>query len=158
MKQYILILFFLIFAGTQQTYARISIGQSEKLKVVHELPNTEDYMSNPGRFMDLGIKYETFDMIGMPLWLVKDPVFIGLENHNTSVYFDLDDKLVNDLIAENKLDRKELMSLTFFDQHLGIIVIIGIIIAFVIYNLLTKRREDDITIIEEESDKNGISN
>lgn len=158
MKQSILILFFLIFAGTQHTYAKISIGKSEKLKVVHELPNTEDYMSNPGRFMDLGIKYETFDIIGMPLWLVKDPVFIGLENHNTSVYFDLDSTLVNDLIAENKLDRKELMSLTFFDKHLGIVAIIGIIMVLVLYNLITKRREDDITIIEEEDNKDEIPN
>lgn len=158
MKQSILILFFLIFAGTQHTYAKISIGKSEKLKVVHELPNTEDYMSNPGRFMDLGIKYETFDIIGMPLWLVKDPVFVGLENHNTSVYFDLDSTLVNDLIAENKLDRKELISLTFFDKHLGIVAIIGIIMVLVLYNLITKRREDDITIIEEEENKDEIPN
>lgn len=158
MKQSILILFFLIFAGTQHTYAKISIGKSEKLKVVHELPNTEDYMSNPGRFMDLGIKYETFDIIGMPLWLVKDPVFVGLENHNTSVYFDLDSTLVNDLIAENKLDRKELISLTFFDKHLGIVAIIGIIMVLVLYNLITKRREDDITIIEEEDNKDEIPN
>lgn len=157
MKHSILILFFLIFAGSQHTYAKISIGKTEKLKVVHDFPNTEDYMSNPGRFMDLGVIYETFDIIGMPLWLVKDPVFIGLENHNTTVYFDLDDKLIDELIAEHKLDRKALTSLTFLDKHLGILAVLGIILAFVIYNLLTKPREDEITIIEQESDKNENS-
>lgn len=151
MKQSFLIIIFLIIAGNQHANARISVGKSEKLKVVHDFPNTQEYMSNPGRFMDLGILYETFDFVGMPLWVTKDPVFIGLENHNTSVYFDLDSTMVDEVIAENKLNREVLTSLTFFDKHLGFLAIIGFVIAIYIYNLIFKPKEDDITIIDEDS-------
>ena len=149
MKHSILILLFLIFAGTQAN-AKIRIGKSEKLKVVHDFPNTEDYMSNPGRFMDLGILYETYDIFGMPLWVSKDPVFIGLENHNTTVYFDLDSDLVDELIAEHKLDRESLKSLSFFDKHLGFLAVLGFIIVVSLYNIIFKPKQNDITNIEEE--------
>ena len=36
-----------------------STGKEEQSEVVHELPDTEDHMTNPGRFVDLGIVYET---------------------------------------------------------------------------------------------------
>lgn len=152
MKNSILILFFLMFAGTQAN-AKIRVGKSEKLKVVHDFPNTEDYMSNPSRFMDLGILYETFDIFGMPLWVTKDPVFIGLENHNTTVYFDLDNGLINELVNEHKLDRENLKSLSFFDKHLGFLVVLGFIIVVFLHNIIFKSKQNDITNIEEESVK-----
>lgn len=157
MKHAILVLFFMMLAGTQQTFAKITIGNSEKLKVVYELPNTEDYMSNPGRFMDLGILYKTFDIFGMPLWLTEDPVFIGLENHNTTVYFDLDAELVDELIAENKLNKEALKSLTFMDKHLGILAVIALILFVYLFNRFTGNRKDEITVIEDEDGK-PISN
>lgn len=157
-KQSILILFCLIFAGTQQAFARVSVGKAEKLKVVHEFPNTEDYMSNPGRYMDLGILYETFDIVGMPMWVTKDPIFIGLENHNTTIYFEIDTITIDELIAEHQLNKEELVALTFFDKHLGLIVVAGVIGVFFLYNKLTRKDDDVIEIIEEEEGDSKTQN
>lgn len=151
MKQSALVLFFLLILGTQQVEARISFGKSEKLKVVHDFPNTEDYMSNPGRFMDLGIKYETFNFVGMPIWVIEDPIIVGLENHNTEVYFDLKPEDINSLIAEHNLDKKKLLELSFLNKHLGLVVAITAFILYVLYCYFIKK--DD-----EETDPENIEN
>lgn len=153
MKQSVLILLFLISAGVQQVNARISIGKSENLKVVHDLPDTEEYRSNPGRYLDLGIKYETFNVIGMPLWVTVDPIFVGLENHNTSVYFDLTEEDVDSLIAEHKLNKSSLIELSFFDKHLGLVVAIGAFTLYVLYCFFIKK--DDEQLDTENNENSG---
>ena len=114
MKRAILVLLVFLFAGSQQLSAkRLSMGKAEQIKVVHELPDTEDYMTDPGRFVDLGILYETFTIGGnIPLWVTKDPVLVGVENHNTDFYLELDKATADELITEHKLNKEQLLHLS----------------------------------------------
>lgn len=148
MKKTILLLL-LIFAGVQQLSAKISVGTEEKIKVVYEFPNTEDYMTNPGRWVDLGIKYEAFVIAGAPLWVSEDPIFVGVENNNTDFYLDLTDSEVELLLAEHKLKKEDLLSLSFMDKHAGLIFAgIGIIAILLYLRFFGPKDEDEIETIE----------
>ncbi|MEO8932903.1 MAG: hypothetical protein ABI295_01245 [Xanthomarina sp.] len=148
MKHSILILFFLSFFGIQNAQAKIRIGKSENLKVVHDFPNTEEYMSNPGRFMDLGILYETFNIFGMPLWVTKDPIIIGLENHNTTVYFDFEEEEVTSILEEHNLNKETLTALSFFDKHLGLLVVVIVLGAYLLYKKFLTKEDSKLETIE----------
>ncbi|MXV38763.1 hypothetical protein GO491_08795 [Flavobacteriaceae bacterium Ap0902] len=133
MKKSILILIVVLFAGIQQASARISVGKTENIKVVHEFPNTEEYMTNPGRFFDLGILYETFDIAGMPLWVSKDPVLVGTENLNTEFYLEFDEVTADEIVASHNLNKEELLKLSFMDKYSGWLLILGVIVLYLLY-------------------------
>lgn len=143
--------------GIQQTQAKLTFGKSEKLKVVHDFPNTDEYMSDPGRFMDLGIIYETFNVAGLPFWITKDPVIIGLENHNTEVYFELTAQEVTQIVAQHQLSKEALTKLSFFDKHLGLVIAIVIAALYIIYSLFIKEDEDDDLLVDHENNQGTIS-
>lgn len=153
MKKYMIIL--LMFSlGLGQIDARTSIGKVEKIKIVHEFPNTEDYMTNPGRFVDLGILYETFGLNGAPLWITKDPVFVGVENENTDFYLELDPATADEIVAENKLNKEELLKLSVMEKHAGFIylAIVGLLI-YLFNKFFGAKDEDEIEVINENQAK-----
>ncbi len=150
----IMIILLMFSLGICKIDARVSIGRTENIKIVHELPNTEDYMTNPGRFADLGILYETFGVSGAPLWVTKDPIFVGVENENTDFYLELDPATADEIVAENKLNKKELLTLSFMDKHAGVIYLtIVALLVFLINKFFGGKDEDEIKVISEEQPK-----
>lgn len=117
MKNSILVLIVVLFAGIQQASAKFTIGKTENIEIVHEFPDTEEYMTNPGRFFDLAILYNTFNAGGLPLWLTKGPVLVGTENLNIYFYLELDEATANEIVASHKLDKEKLLELSFMDKY-----------------------------------------
>lgn len=126
----------------------IPIGTSEHLKVIHDLPNTDDYKRENGKYLDLGILYETFDVAWMPMWVSTDPIIVGLEGNDADLYYDIDPALKKELITEFKLKEEELTQLSFFDKHLGLLVVGGVIILYVLFNMMTSKKEDEENDVE----------
>lgn len=155
MKRAILVLLVFFFAGSQQLSAkRLSMGKTEQIKVVHELPDTEDYMTNPGRFVDLGILYETFTIGGnIPLWVTKDPVLVGVENHNTDFYLELDKPTADALIAEHKLNKEQLLHLSFWDKYAGWVYAAIVLLIIFLYNLFFGAKDEDIIEVVDDKPK-----
>ncbi|MGI9527328.1 MAG: hypothetical protein ACR2MS_09495 [Weeksellaceae bacterium] len=161
MKKSILVLIVILFAGLQEASAKISIGKTENIKVVHEFPNTEEYMTNPGRFFDLGILYETFNIAGFPLWVSKDPVLVGTENLNTEFYFDIDSTMADEIVAAHNLDKAKLTSLSLMDKYSGWLLIVGAIFLYMLYMKFFGSKEegeyydngDEIEVSKEENSK-----
>lgn len=145
------LLFIIFFAGIQTISAKISIGNADKIKVVHEFPNTEEYMTNPGRWIDLGIMYKAFTLAGAPFWITKDPVFVGVENNNTDFYLELSAAESEALIAEHHLNKAELLKLSFWDKHGGFVYLaIAIILIFLYTKFFGAKDEDEIEVVQEE--------
>lgn len=150
MKKLLIIASVILLGSFQSLSAKITLGSTDKIEIVHEFPNTEDYMTNPGRFVDLGILYEAFTIGGVPLWINEDPVFVGVENKNTNFYLELDTKEADLMIAEHKLDKEELLHLGFMDKHGGFIYFAVIILLIFLYTtFFGAKSEDEIEDIPE---------
>lgn len=147
MKNVVLLTFVMLFLGTTQTFARkrgiIPIGTTERIKVVQDFPNTEEYQGDNGRYLDLGVLYETFDVVWMPFWVTEDPKIVGLENLNTDEYYELDQQFVDEILTAHDLKKEELTKLSFWDKYLGLVVIGGLLIAYFTYNYLTFKEDEE---------------
>lgn len=150
MKKLLITGIIVLLGSFQSISAKVPIGNTEKIKVVHEFPNTEDYMTNPGRFVDLGILYEAFTIGGAPFWINEDPVFVGVENENTNFFLELDPKEADEIIAEHKLDKEKLLHLGFMDKHGGFIYFGAVILLIFLYNkFFGAKSEDEIEDLPE---------
>lgn len=144
MKKLLIIASVILLGSFQSLSAKITLGSTDKIEIVHEFPNTEDYMTNPGRFLDLGILYEAFTIGGAPFWISKDPVFVGVENKSTNFYIELDTKEADAMIAHHKLDKAKLLHLGFMDKHGGFIYFAAIILLIFLYNKFFGAKSEDI--------------
>ncbi|MEC5394921.1 hypothetical protein [Bergeyella sp. RCAD1439] len=115
------------------------------MKLLAELPKTEEYaIEGTNDHLNLGVIYEQFQIAGMPYWITKDPVIVGLSSKRDDVYYELTPEEVDGIIKANKLaPAEELKSLSFMDKHLGVLVILGIIVVLFVYNIVTAKKEEE---------------
>lgn len=135
-----------LFLGMQTFSAKgvIPVGTTERLKVVHDLPDTDDYKSETGQYLNLGVLYKTFDVVWMPVWVTADPVLVGLRSDDADIYYNMDPELKKEILTEFKLNEEELLSqLSFWDKYLGLVVVGGLFILYIGYNMLTGNKEDE---------------
>ncbi|WP_018675682.1 hypothetical protein [Riemerella columbina] len=136
MKQLFLGLFLAVtglFTNQVQAAKIIPIGTVEKLKVVADLPNTEDYQDRPGEYIDLGIKYKYFHIAWMPVWIIDEPELVGLSSINKEIYYEISPEEIQAIIQENNLPpADELVQLGFFGRHWGKIVLLVVIALYFI--------------------------
>ncbi|MEJ8590663.1 hypothetical protein D1J36_001385 [Riemerella anatipestifer] len=133
-----------LFSNQVQAAKVIPIGTTEKLEMVADLPNTEDYQDRPGEYVDLGIKYRYFHIAWMPVWITEEPTLVGLSSINKEIYYELTDQQIKDIIKENKLaSAEELAKLSFLDRHWGKLVILGIIVLYLGYSMFFGSNEEE---------------
>lgn len=141
MRNLILLTIGILILGTTKVSARkrgfIPIGTTERIKVVEDFPNTAEYQGDNGRYLDLGILYETFDVVFMPVWVTEDPKIVGIENLNTDEYYELDQEFIDEILAAHDLKEENLVKLPFWDKYLGLVVIGGLLIVYIAFSALT---------------------
>ncbi|USL95791.1 hypothetical protein D1J36_001390 [Riemerella anatipestifer] len=137
MKQLFLGLCLLI-TGYTQTYAARKSGNVERIKVVAELPKTNDYaIDGTDDYIDLGILYGEFVIKGSSFWITKEPVLVGVSSKYNDVYYNLSPQDINWIIKENQLPpAEELKKLSFYDRYSGLVIFILVIIGTVIYAII----------------------
>ncbi len=144
MKRILLILSVLCLSLTS-LYAKrgipIQFGTQEKLEIVHEFPETEDYTLE-GAHVDLASLHEEFSIMWiLPLWVTSEPKLVLVKNKNTEEYWELDEKVMDNLLKEEELDKEELLTLGFYTRYGGKIIL-GLFIALGIWGLISDKKEE----------------
>lgn len=107
----------------------LTIGPSERLVKIYSLPSGDRYLSSDARHYDLGFKYETFDVLLLPIYVTDDGSIVGYIN--SSDYERLSDEGIVDIIQENKItDIQSYCKIPFWDRWGGKLVLLIIILSF----------------------------
>ncbi|MCK0206096.1 hypothetical protein [Ornithobacterium rhinotracheale] len=157
MKKFIFWLLLLV-AGTainQAHAARIKVGNVEKIKKVADLPNTDEYQGDYGDHIDIGAKYTVFTVMGLPVWPTESPQLVGLST-SKDLYYDIPQETMQEVLKENNLpSHDELLSkVSFWDKYLGMVVIVGIVVAYFVYQTLTSKESDKDEVLDDGTEEN----
>ncbi|RQO31411.1 hypothetical protein DBR32_05460 [Taibaiella sp. KBW10] len=137
------------FGCTQKAEARLKIpfGERDVLSKVADLPDTEAYlvkkgstmMSTQSQYMDLATYHKEFNIAWfLPLWIIQEPKLVGYNEVDKTAY-ELSDQELQEILAENKLDKSELNKLGFYTQYGGKIVA-GLLIIFIIWGMMPSKK------------------
>ena len=150
------LLIFGLFSTEAHARKRISIGTSEQLKTVAQLPNTEEYLLDNGDYLNLGILYERFEIAGLPFWVTEEPKIVGVNTFKRDMYYDLDEADIQAIIQENNLpSADELKHIGFLDRYLGALILLVVIGLTTIYTLFFKKsKPNEIEEIEDTKEEN----
>ena len=72
---FFLVVFFAFSASVSTVSARgrIPVGEREYATVVAELPDTEDYMTEEGNYIDLATIHTAFTVAYIPIYVTEEP-------------------------------------------------------------------------------------
>lgn len=131
MKTLLLLLpFVFIFQNEASARARIPFGKGEKLDLVKDLPDTDDYRLGDSSYLDLAQFYEVYTVAWVSIWTTKEPILVGY-NKTTDEYYDLTDEELEGILAENELKKEDLLGLSLWTKFGGkgiILIILGLIL------------------------------
>lgn len=116
--------------GVASAKAKIPIGTVEKINVVADLPNTEEYAVSEGsdKYLDLATLHEEFNVAYvLPLWVTTEPKLV-LTRAGTDTYYELTDEELNTVLSQNKLKKEDVMGIGFYTRYGGKMVLIGAIV------------------------------
>ena len=107
---------------------RIPVGEREYATVVAELPDTEDYMTEEGNYIDLATIHTSFAVAYIPVYVTKEPHLIGYCEAE-DVCYELSEEFLAETLTANELDGGKLNKLTFWHRFGGKILFIVILAA-----------------------------
>ncbi|WP_159566801.1 hypothetical protein [Budvicia diplopodorum] len=137
----------LLFSVNAQAKFAISFGEVESVKVVAELPDTEDFtvkktsQSSVKQYLDVGILYSSFEVLYIPVWTTKDPILVLANKDNKDSYYSVNSIEMDKILTDNKLDKSELLNPGFFVKFGGKLILIGLILLFILYSCRSKKED-----------------
>lgn len=150
-----LLILLLCLSGNLQ--AKIKFGKQEHIKTVAEMPRTEEFLLNDialvgdnnkelkidnKDFINLGIKYTTYNFAGMPYWVSEEPKFVGTSSFRKDMYYDITPEEANYMLKKANMTREEALKLNFFDKYLGWVVSLVLLAGVVIYYMYFTKDEE----------------
>ncbi|WP_294481820.1 hypothetical protein [uncultured Bacteroides sp.] len=119
---------------------RIPFGDHEVLTKVADLPDTEDYQTEEGNYIDLGTLHQEFNIAYiLPLYIEKEPRLVGY-CVKEDVYYELNEEQIAAILKENNLDGEKLNKVGFYSRYGGKIVAL-IIIVLIIWGFVPSKKE-----------------
>lgn len=142
MKKSITLLFAVgLLCSFQQVNAklRIPIGEKEVLEKVADLPDKPEFETTDGskQYINLGRLYTEYNVLWLPIYIVKEPILVGIDPVK-DIYYDIPEAELTEILKSNNLDKNELLKLGFFTKYGGKLVA-GLIIVLLIYGNLPKK-------------------
>lgn len=133
----------LLFLSCQTVSARgvkIPFGDREVLNKVADLPDTEEYKTDNGNYIDLGTIHQEFNIAYiLPLYIEQEPRLVGYcEKEDT--YYELTEEQLSAILKENNLDGEKLNKVGFYSRYGGKIVGL-IIIALIIWGFIPSKKK-----------------
>ena len=124
----------ILFLSCQTVSARglkIPFGDREVLTKVADLPDTEEYQTDDGNYIDLATFHQEFNIAYLlPLYIEKEPRLVGYcEKEDT--YYELTEEQLATILKENNLDGEKLNKIGFYSRYGGKAV--GLLIIALIY-------------------------
>lgn len=114
--------------STVSARGRIPVGEREYATVVAELPDTEDYMTEEGNYIDLATIHTAFTVAYIPIYVTEEPRLIGYCEAE-DICYELSDEFLAETLAANELDGEKLNKLTFWHRFGGKILFVAILAA-----------------------------
>ncbi|MFD2598833.1 hypothetical protein ACFSQ3_07695 [Sphingobacterium corticis] len=140
-----ILLFCALILGAQFAEARLKVpvGKVEKINIVHDLPDTDDFrVSDGGKLLDLATIHEEFNIAWvLPLWVTKEPRLI-LSDAEKDIYYDLTNEQLDEIVRTNNLDKDDLLGLPFYTRYGGKVVG-AILLGFIVYGLVGGGKNED---------------
>lgn len=135
--------------STVSARGRIPVGEREYATVVAELPDTEDYMTEEGNYIDLATIHTAFTVAYIPIYVTEEPRLIGY-CEKEDVCYELSDEFLAETLAANGLDGEKLNKLTFWHRFGGKILFVVILAALGFWYFIRKSDDEETTDSSEE--------
>lgn len=130
------------FTMSQEVSAKgkVPFGEVDMIKDVADLPNTEEYLIEGDRYLDLARLHKEINVAWMiPLWVTQEPKLVGYDKTDGS-YYELKDSELDNIIKANNLDKEKLLTLSLYSR-VGGKVVAAIIIAFMVWGFLPSKKK-----------------
>lgn len=141
--KFLLVLGAVFLLSSQSAFARglkIPFGNHVVLTKVADLPDTEDYKTQDGNYIDLATMYEEFNIAYiLPLYVQKEPCLVGYSGKGDS-YYELTDEQLATILKDNNLDGEKLNKVGFYNRYGGKAVAL-ILIAIIIYGMIPSKKK-----------------
>lgn len=124
--------------------ARIPIGKIDKLEIVADLPDTEEYLSKEESnvHLDLARLHQEYSIAWVPVWITQEPKLV-LAKPDSDRYYELSNEQLKKIISTNKLDKEELLKPGFYTQYGGKIILF-LLLCLVLYGIFGKDKNKDV--------------
>lgn len=135
----------ILFLSCQTVSARglkIPFGDREVLTKVADLPDTEEYQTDDGNYIDLATFHQEFNIAYLlPLYIEKEPRLVGYcEKEDT--YYELTEEQLATILKENNLDGEKLNKVSFYSRYGGKAVGL-LIIALIIGDVFLEKERSE---------------
>ncbi|WP_223233363.1 hypothetical protein [Chitinophaga sp. CF418] len=125
-----------VFAGI-----KIPFGEREVLNKVYDLPNTDEFKSDDGNFIDLATLHKEYNIAYfLPLYVMEEPKLVIFDQQRDAFY-DIPQDKIDAILASQKLKKEELNKLPFYTRYGGKIVAV-LIIAALIWGVIPSKKEE----------------
>mgnify|MGYP001531360608 CR=1 FL=1 len=134
----------ILFLSCQTVSARglkIPFGDREVLTKVADLPDTEEYQTDDGNYIDLATFHQEFNIAYLlPLYIEKEPRLVGYcEKEDT--YYELTEEQLATILKENNLDGEKLNKIGFYSRY-GAKAVGLLIIALIIWGCIPGKKKE----------------
>lgn len=129
------------FSGSVLAGIRIPFGQREVLNKVYDLPNTDEFKSETGNFIDLATLHKEYNIAYfLPLYVIDEPKLVCFDE-KTDSFYDLPQDKVDAILTSQKLNKEQLNKLPFYTRYGGKIVAV-LLIGLLIWGLIPSKDEE----------------
>lgn len=139
-----------VYAGTAHARVKVPVGEREVLKLVYDLPDTEDYQFEDGTYMDIARLHSEYQIAYiLPLYITKEPRLVAYEK-NEDVYIEnIPEEVIDAIITAEGLDKATLLRLPFYKRYGGKLIgllLLGLCIYGLIPSKGEKKKIDSVTV------------
>lgn len=120
---------------------RIPIGEREYATIVAELPDTEEYMTDNGNYIDLATLHTAYTIAYVPVYVTEEPRLIGY-CEKEDVCYEIADEYLAEMLTANELDGEKLNKLTFWHRYGGKLVL-AVVLALAAFGYFVGRSDDE---------------
>ncbi len=132
------------FTNTALARGVIPVGEADKVEIVADLPNTEDYKveGTTDRYLDLGRYHQEYNVAWIfPVWITEEPRLV-LAEKDSETYYTLTKEQLDFIIKENNLNKEELVKLSLYTRFGGQAVV-GLLILLMLYSFISKNKKKE---------------
>jgi len=136
------------FTSASARGVRIPVGEREYASVVAELPDTDDYKTDEGNYIDLATIHTAFTVAYIPVYVTEEPRLIGY-CEKEDVCYEMSDDVLAGILAENELDGEKLNKISFWHRFGGKLVFVVILAGIGYWYFGRKNKETEEETAEE---------
>ncbi len=143
MNKLLLVVGLCLLGYTAEARRGLRVGTIEKIHTVHDLPDTEEWqVEGTDEYVDLATLYTDFVIVGIPIYVDKDPILV-LATPDADSYYDLDDATKAQILQENNLKEDEVRKVSGWSSWGGKLLIGGILAA-ILYGYFSRDDDEEV--------------